>query len=70
MFVMLSHGEILFQTFSPILGHMVKIENFLNEVGEISIFCHGSYAIIHSQQFIRWKKIKQIDIYYSKIKQF
>ena len=66
MFVMLSHGEILFQTFSP----MVKIENFLNEVGEISIFCHGSYAIIHSQQFIRWKKIKQIDIYYSKIKQF
>ncbi len=31
--------EVLSQTFWPIMGHIIKIENFLNEVGKI-FFCH------------------------------
>ncbi len=34
---MLSHGENVFQTFSPNIGNMIKIENFLYEAGEIFI---------------------------------
>ena len=30
--------KVLFQTFWPIMGHIIKIENFLNEVG--TFFCH------------------------------
>ena len=29
--------EVLYQTFSPIIGHNIKIENFFCEVGEIFI---------------------------------
>ena len=30
--------EVLIQTFSPIIGHMIKLLNDLFEVGEIFIF--------------------------------
>ena len=35
IFVMLSHGDIVIPNFSPIIGHLIKIENFFNEDSEI-----------------------------------
>ena len=33
--------EVLLQSFSPTIGHMIKIEYFLYEVGKIFIFVIG-----------------------------
>ncbi len=37
--------EVLHQILNPIKGHMIKIENFLNKVGEIFIFFYIIYII-------------------------
>ena len=36
IFVMLSHGGSVIPNFPPIMGHMIKIENFLSD--EVEIF--------------------------------
>lgn len=40
--------EVLFKTLSPIIGHMIKIANFLYEEVEIFIFCHVTYKLVEN----------------------
>ncbi len=43
---MLSHGGNVITTLLPILGHMIKKENFLYEVVEINFFCLVTYKLV------------------------
>ncbi len=38
--------EMLFQTFSPIIGHMIKIATFHHKVSEIFIFGHITNKLV------------------------
>ncbi len=40
---MFSHSESVIKTFSPIIGHIEIIVNFLYEVDKIFILCHVIY---------------------------
>ncbi len=42
--------EMLFQTSSPMLGHKIKVKNFLYRIGEILTFCHVIYKFVENLQ--------------------
>ena len=45
--------EVLFQTFSPIVDHIIKNFKFLYEVDEVLIFCH-CHLLIFGKSFRVW----------------
>ena len=47
--VTLSHGGSVFPNFLPIIGCMIKIENFLYEVSEIFVY-HVNYKLMKNKQ--------------------
>ena len=57
-FCNVSHSGMFFSpNFPPIIGQIVKITNFLNEIAELFNFCHDFCSLVSKEIFFFWYNI-------------